>query len=156
MKKNLTTRELQTADFAESLYKSLRKKAEKLLDEQESILSKTSGFLEDGLTEDECSELLIIEEGISREASLCYIDKVKSNYCCKDGLHEYSYSFEDTSGRVWSSFDINRNVYASSEEDAWTKISEALDEAEEQIDFDHIISVDRLDRSDDLDNLDDF
>lgn len=144
MKKQVTnSREIQRSDFAKSLYTSLRKQAETLLEEQEEILSKTAEYLEDGLSEEECSELLIIEEGICREASICFIEKVKSGF--GKGLNEYSYSFEDTAGRVWSSFDIEKNVFASSEEEAWTKVSETLDEADLFIDFDHIVSVDILD-----------
>lgn len=134
---------MQSSDFAKSLHQSLRKQAENLLQEQKDILTKTSEYLWDGLSEEECSELLIIEEGINREAALCFIQKAKSQ--SKDGLYEYSYSFEDVNGRVWSSFDIERNIYASSEEEAWTKVSETLDEADLFVDFDHIISVDRLD-----------
>lgn len=143
MKKQLTKREMQSNDFAHSLHKSLRKQAEDLLREQKDILLKTAEYLSDGLAEEECAELLIIEEDITRESALCFINKAKSS--CKEGLYEYSYSFEDANGTVWSSFDIERKVYASSDEDAWAKVAEELDEADLFVEFDHIVSVDRLD-----------
>ena len=60
-----------------------------------------------------------------------------------DNLPQYSFQFEDTNGSIWSSHDIGKIVTASSDEDAWTKAEEILEERQD-IEFQRLISVNRI------------
>ena len=144
-----TNRDIQRVTFIESLHASFKKQAEKAIDEQEKFSKIASSYLRDGLTESECIELLVID-GLSREASESYVSMVINNEEKEiDGLHEYSFQFEDSYGRVWSSFDINQTVKASNDDDAWTKAEELID-MKEGIEAQKIISINRLDENDEI------
>ena len=56
---------------------------------------------------------------------------------------EYAFSFEDPQGRVWSSFETGRIIYASSEEDAWQK-AESLIDTDPELEIDRVVSVSRV------------
>ena len=56
---------------------------------------------------------------------------------------EYSFLFEDVYGKTWSSFDINKTLRASNDEDAWVKAEELMDQ-EISIESDKIISINRI------------
>jgi hypothetical protein len=127
--KNLSSgREAQRTDFVENLYKGLRKKTISALANHEKIISLASNLLRDGLEADECTEFLIIEEGLSREAAGSYVNLVKNqnSESLVSDTNEYSFQFEDENGLILSSYDINRTVQASSEEEAWEKAEEIL------------------------------
>lgn len=127
--KNLSSgREAQRTDFVENLYKGLRNKTISALANHEKIISLASDLIRDGLEADECTELLIIEQGLSREAAESYVNLIKSqnSEALVSDINEYSFQFEDENGLILSSYDINRTVQASSEEEAWEKAEEIL------------------------------
>lgn len=140
---NSTGRENQRTDFVDSLYKSLKSKTEIAVGKHNRLSTLAGTFLSDGLDLQECVELLIIEGGISREAANAYVNMAQSQSSIIEGGDEYSFQFEDTHGRIWSSHDIGMTVRASSDEEAWEKAEESIF-TNLAIDPDKVISVDRI------------
>ena len=143
MSKPLTNREIQRTSFVESLSNSLRKQAAQAELESNRFLALASSYVEDGLDESECIELLMLD-GLPRQSAEGYIERVltASEEAVEDG-DTYSFQFEDIYGRCWSSYDIGKNVVASTEEDAWIKAEEVIYN-ESQVDSERLISVTRI------------
>jgi len=138
-----TTRDIQRATFIEGLHNSLRQQASQAIDEQKRFLTIASTYMEDGLEENECVELLMID-GLSREAAESYASIVVSDpEEVADNLNEYSFQFEDAYGKVWSSYDISQTVRASSEDEATEKADELL-LTSSTIEHNKILSVSRI------------
>jgi len=143
MNKPSTSMEMQRATFVESLHNSLKKQASKAIAEHNKFITLASSYVDDGLEESEAIELLMID-GLSREASESYISMALSKEgSIQDDLQEYSFQFEDAEGRVYSSFDVGKTIRAASEEDAWSKALECLDD-QSGIEPEKILSVNRL------------
>lgn len=123
MKRQNTGRDIQRKDFVETLYKSLKKQAIQAVASQQKWIKLASDYLQDGMERNECIELLVID-GLSREAANGYVNMASDNGS-HDGA-EYTFQFEDTGGRVWSSVELGKVVTASSETDAWHKAEEML------------------------------
>lgn len=117
--------DLQRATFVESLYGSLKKQAAKAVEDHDKIVTLASSYLADGLEESECVELLMID-GLHRDSAESYTAMAMANAPDNEDLSEYTFQFEDSSGKLWSSFDIGKTVQASSSEDAWTKTEDML------------------------------
>jgi len=141
MKRQLTARDLQRHEFIESLHTALRRQTKQAIAGRDHFIQLAKTYLEDGLDPSECAELLIIE-GVEREAASCYIDMVLDESDEVEG-EEYSFSFEDPQGRIWSSFEVGRSIYASSEEDAWQK-AEGLMDADPGLEIDRIVSIHKV------------
>jgi len=140
MSRPITSLDEQRVTFIESLHSSLKKQASKALAEHKRFVTIAKAYLDDGLEETECTELLMID-GISREAAESYTAMALSKESSdNDNLHEYSFRYEDEDGKVVSSYDIGRTVKASSDDEAWTKAEECLD----NVDFSKILSVSRV------------
>jgi hypothetical protein len=139
-----TSREMQRVTFVESLYNSLKKQTAKAVDDHQRLIARVNDYLHDGLDDSECVEMLIID-GINREAAEGYLSLAKTGGSDSEegGLYEYSFQFEDTYGKVWSSHDIGKTVKASSSEEAMTKIEEVLS-GNIDLEADKIISVNRM------------
>lgn len=138
-----TNRESQRTTFVENLYSSLRQQAAKALVEQRNFIVIASSYLEDGLEESECVELLMID-GLPREAAEGIVDMAidgRDNYSLD--LPEYSFQFEDSQGKIWSSYDINKTVTASNDEDAWEQAEIFIDE-QSDLEGQKVISVTRV------------
>jgi len=120
-----TNMDLQRATFVESLYGSLKKQAAKAVEDHDKIVTLASSYLADGLEESECVELLMID-GLHRDSAESYTAMAMANAPDNEDLSEYTFQFEDSSGKLWSSFDIGKTVQASSSEDAWTKTEDML------------------------------
>lgn len=136
-----TNREMQRSTFIESLYNSLRKQASKAIVDHKKFMIIANSYIQDGLDEKECVELLIID-GVSREAAESYASMASAKETTvEDEFNEYSFMFEDESGRVLSSYDIGKIVKAASDEDAWTNAEEILDVS---VESHKIISVNRV------------
>jgi len=134
----------QRTIFVETLYNNLKKEAEKAQKERDKFASIAASYIDSGLSDSECIELLIVD-GISREAAKSYVTMVKDNANAEsEDNHEYTFVFEDSYGNVFSSYDINRVIYASSEQDAWEK-AEELTGDDTEFEINSIISVDRVD-----------
>jgi hypothetical protein len=146
MKNHPTNRDRQRADFAESLYSSLKKEAKKAMKDHDKFTRVASSYIEDGLSEEEAVELLMISDGLSRNDAENYISLANSDSdIYSDGeLHEYNFRFEDDYGRIWNSFEINKTVHASTEDEAWIK-AEELSDPDIDIYPSKIISVNRID-----------
>jgi len=142
MKNSLTTEDLRRVSFVDNLYKQLRQQTKSALEDHDRLMVKANLYLEDGLSESECSELLIID-GISRESAESYVQLAKSNAPLSDGKYEYSFNFEDTYGKVWSSYDVNHAIYASNDEDAWER-AEGFMVLNESVEAERIVSVNRV------------
>jgi len=143
MKSLSTGRENQRTDFVDSLYKSLKIKVQAAVGKHNRLSVLASTFLSDGLDPQECVELLIIEGNISREAATAYINMAQAQSPVTENGDEYSFQFEDSHGKIWSSHDIGITVYASSDDEAWEKAEETIF-TNLSIDPDKVIGVDRI------------
>ena len=142
MKGISTGRENQRVDFVDSLYKSLKKKAKDAVGKHNKMCSLASVYLSDGLSPEECVELMIIEGNLTRSAAISYVDAAQSdNPIIDDG--EYSFQFEDVHGKVWSSYEIGSTVRASSDDDAWNKAEEIIF-TNLSVEPDKVVSVNRI------------
>lgn len=144
MKKNVTGREIQRVDFVESLYKNLKKQTRQAEAMQERWIKMASIYIDDGMTEEECAELLIID-GLNREAARGYAEMAVSNLNGECGEFEYSFQFEDIDGRVWSSSDLGKIVKASSDQEAWTKAEDVIFSDIYECEPERLVSVDKID-----------
>jgi hypothetical protein len=142
MKISSTNEDLSRSQFVQGLYKSLKKQTEIALSDHKKWMEKTAGFIQDGLDNEECEELLVIE-GLSRKVAKSYVEMVQSDVEKEEGLNEYSFQFEDVNGKVWSAYDIGRVIYASTDDEAWEKAEETIFE-NSAIEPERIISVDRI------------
>ena len=144
MKIASTGREIQRSEFVDSLYNNLRKKTAQKIEDHKKLILMASNYVRDGLDADECAELLMIEENLSREAATGYVNMAKE---LKPENHneqfEYSFQFEDVGGKSWSSHDIGKVVLASSDTEAWEKAEEILEEST-TVEGDRILSVNRI------------
>lgn len=141
MNKVLNTNDIRQVAFVDSLHKALKENTYNAIKDHNKIIAKASLYLNDGVTDEECVELLVID-GIPREAASGYVEKAHDeNY--EDIKPEYSFQFEDVYGKTWSSHDINKTVFASNDEEAWGK-SEKVIFSLPSIEPDKIISVDRI------------
>jgi hypothetical protein len=143
MKITSTGRDLQRSEFVDSLYNSLRKKTAAKIDDHKKIISMASSYVSDGLEESECIELLIIENGLSREAATGYVNMVRESSVDNGNGDEYSFQFEDVNGKAWSSHDIGKILTASSESEAWEK-AEKIIESIPNIEGDRVTSVSKI------------
>jgi len=126
MSNQFTNRDIQRATFVESLHNSLNKQTAKAISEHKKYAKIAESYMNDGLDESECVELLVID-GINREAAESYVAMVKESNLDQD-IHsgiEYSFQFDDN-GLLMSSYDIGKTIIASSEDEAWTKAEEVL------------------------------
>lgn len=139
-KKSRTIEEIQQLSFVESLYSNLHKKARVAKSKQQKFLKLASSYIEDGLTDEECIELLMID-GLSKESAVSYLEFAKNGVSEED--REYSFQFEDQNGNCYSSFDIGIVITASSTEDVWEKAENAL-ESDPYIEYSRIISVEEI------------
>jgi hypothetical protein len=138
-----TTRDIQRATFIEGLHKSLRQQAAKAIEEQNKFIALASSYIGDGLEEGECVELLMID-GLSREAAEGFTSQAISDEEIEyDNLNEYSFQFEDSLGKVWSSYDIGKTVRASDDEEAIEKADELLCTSS-SVELNKILSVSRI------------
>lgn len=140
--KAIVTDDIRKIAFVEELYKQLRIQTQSAIEEHDRMVSKASEYLEDGVTESECAELLVID-GIDREAAESYVLAAKLNAPAANGQHEYSFQFEDVYGKVWSSYDINHTVHASCDEEAWEKAENKIF-SNPSIEPERVVSVDRI------------
>jgi len=142
-----TNRDMQRVTFVESLYNSLKKQTAIAISDHNKFIKVAKSYIDDGLEESECIELLMID-GLSRDAAESYASMVLSEEQREvDGLHEYAFQFEDIYGKRWSSFDIAKTVRAASEENAWEKADLLINEGrgnESGIEAEKIISINRI------------
>lgn len=139
----ITSRDIQRLTFVESLQSNLKKQATKAIEDHTKFIVLAGSYLTDGLDESECVELLMID-GLSREAAEGYTSNaLNDNEESVEDLPEYSFQFEDVYGKVWSSFDVGRNIKASSEEEAWTRAEEFIFE-QDRLEPQKVIAVNRI------------
>ena len=143
MSRPSTSMDMQRVTFVESLHASLKKQATKAMAEHQKFITLTSSYVEDGLDDKECVELLMID-GLSRDAAESYILMVQSSKEeTTDDLAEYSFQFSDDNGVILSSYDIGKTIRASDDNDAWTKAEELLSN-EPSIETQKLLSVSRI------------
>ena len=128
-------------DFVNNLYKELKQQAKNAIHDREVFISKAKLYLQDGVTDQECVELLVID-GLDRESASNYVKTIIDYGGIEEG-EEYSFQFEDIYGNQWSSHDINKTVFASSQEEAWMKAESEIFSMP-NIEPDKIISIDRI------------
>jgi len=131
----------QRTSFVENLYNNLKKEAEKAKVERDIIASSVNEYLRSGLTESECIELLIVD-GMGRDTAEGYIAMAQDERFVGDE-QEYSFVFEDGYGNVYSSYDINKTIIASSESEAWEKANNLTGD-DRTYEIDNIVSVNRV------------
>ena len=137
-----SNRDMQRATFIESLHSSLKKQASKALSDHKKMITIAETYIKDGLEDEECIELLMID-GLSREAAESYTSAaVSQNNIPENENPEYSFQFEDEHGRVLSSYDVGKTIYASNDDEAWEKAEEALNSCD--LESQKLISVNRI------------
>lgn len=146
MKKISTINDISRIAFVDKLYKELNKETKEAVASYKDSIKKAQVYLNDGLTESECAELLVID-GIKRESAEAYV-KIASNESFEEEseLSEYSFQFEDTQGRIWTSYDLgedNNTIFASSKKDAWRKASKVIFEKQD-FEAERLISIDKV------------
>ena len=142
MENNSINEDLRKISFVENLYKQLRNQNKTAMEDHDRLVSKACLYLEDGLNESECSELLVID-GITRATAESYVQLAQKNQLHLDGRYEYSFQFEDVYGKLWSSYDINHAVFASSDSEAWERAEEVM-LLDPSIEPERIVSVDKV------------
>lgn len=137
----LTSRDIQRVTFVESLHDSMKKQASEVIADHNRFVVLATSYIEDGLKESECVELLMID-GLGREAAESYAAMALSHEeSTEEQLPQYNFRFEEN-GRIWSSYDIGSVVEASSDDDAWEKAQAILDD---RYDDEHnLLSVNRM------------
>jgi len=142
MIRQTTNRDIQRVNFVESLYGSLRKQASIAIADYKHHIVAANSYLEDGLEESECVELLMID-GLSRDAAESYIAMaLNSEEREEDGLDEYSFQIEDSYGKIWSSYEVGKTIRASNDDEAWEKAEELVSNESEN--SQRILSVTRI------------
>jgi len=121
----------------------LQKQSAKVLKDHDRLITIARSYVNDGLNDGECIELLMID-GLSRESAENYVSLASCEQEENSEQFEYSFQFEDDYGRIWSSYDINRTVRASNESEAMRKVQE-LSDPDVDIFPSKIISIDRID-----------
>ena len=126
MSKVSTYRDVQRATFVESLHNSLKKQAAKAINEQKRFITIAKSYVEDGLEEKECIELLMID-GLNREAAEGYTTMALTHKEASedDTVKEYSFKFDDN-GKILCSYDIGKIIKASTDEEAWEKAEQIM------------------------------
>lgn len=143
MTRQATNLDAQRVIFVESLYNSLKQQAAKALVDHNKFIAIASAYLDDGLEESECVELIMLD-GISREGAEGYVAMaMNNNEDSHSELPEYSFQFEDSYGKIWSSYDISRTVRATSDEEAWEK-AEVVVDTEPDFEIQKVVSVTRI------------
>ena len=125
-----TNNDIRQATFIEGLSNSL-KKAAKVVCDNKKFITLARSYTIDGLNEGECIELLMID-GLSREVAESCLVVAENDIEESDIGEEYSFQFEDSDGRVYSSFDVNKTITASSEEEAFAKAEDSFFEPEDE------------------------
>lgn len=143
MKRTATSNDIQRNDFIKSLYEKMHKETADAYKEHRKNAMRASAYLQDGLSPSECVELLILD-GLTREASSKYVDMAEDQNVVEDeGQYTYSFTFEDTHGRIWNSHEIGRVVTANNDEDAWMKAESFLSD-DNEYESESILSVDKI------------
>lgn len=141
MKSTITGIDIQRTDFIENLYKKIKKQTAAAIAKHDQLCKLAASYMGDGCSEEECAELLIMDANITREAAIAYINMAHAEETTtSDGLQAYSFKFEDSSGNIWSSYDIGKTVYASNHNEASEKAEEII-LSETNIEPERIFSV---------------
>ena len=143
MKNTLTSNDLQRTAFVQSLHDQIRIQAKKALKDHDKFCALASEYVDDGLDRSECLELLIVD-GLTREEADQYLNMIADQRQASSGCSDYSFMFEDSHGRVWSSCDLNLTVSAANEESAWAE-AESFAYSKPDLEIESIISVERID-----------
>ena len=138
-----TNRDFQRTDFVDSLYLELKKQTASAIQDHQRLVSTAQEYLADGLDDNECIELLVID-GLTRNAASNYLNMVKSQNSSLEQLPEYTFQFEDVYGKRYSSYDIGKTVRAASEEEAIGEAERLLSGEADEFELDKIVSVTRI------------
>ena len=141
--KQSTGIDIQRATFVDNLYKKLRQQTASAIEERERLVCMATSLVKDGLSDEESIELMMIEAEISREAASGYVIMSRQNEPIENEGDEYSFQFADVYGKVWSSNDIGKTVFASTQDEAWEK-AESLLFDDSDMEPQRILSVDRI------------
>jgi hypothetical protein len=142
MTKLSTNIDEQRNTFIESLHASLKRQSQKAIKDNNKFIVVAKSYLDDGLDESECIELLMID-GINREAAEGYVSMAALNESQNYLNSEYFFKFEDSYGKIWNSLDINRTILAHNDNDAWNKIEELID-SDPSLEVQSVLSVNKI------------
>jgi len=142
MKNIATSRDYQRNDFVNTLYANLRKKTHEALVDSNRFAARAISYLKDGLDPEECVELLILD-GLNREAAVRYVEMSQEHTKLEDeNSYEYGFTFEDSTGKIWSSNDIKKVVIASTDEEAWDKVEDFLN-SDDKYELEKVLTIER-------------
>ena len=142
MKTTITSNEIQRNDFIKNLYEQIKVTTKKEIAEHERFASIANHYMEDGLEPEECVELLIVD-GLDRDAAAQYVDMAFDCKEASEALDDYTFTFEDSRGRVWSSCDVNIIIKASCEDDAWQQAEDMITSSD-NLEIESVISVEKM------------
>ena len=142
MKNDSTNMDVQRVAFIESLHASLHKQTEETIGNHNRFMVLANSYVEDGLSLEESTELLMID-GVSKDLAESYVSSAM-NRDSEEGALEYSFQFEDEYGKIWSSYDINKTIKASCENEAW-KIAEDIINSDLENYSSRIIAISKID-----------
>jgi len=129
--------------FVDSLYSHLKKEEERARTEYSKFASSAYNYITSGLSESEAVELLIVD-GVDRDAARSYVTMAKDmGDVNSDGEQEYSFVFEDVYGNTFTSHDIDRTIFASSQSEAFTRACELIGD-DNQFAIQSILSVEKI------------
>ena len=141
--KQSTGRDIQRVTFVDNLYAQLRQQTASAIADRDRLVHLADSYVVDGLSEEECVELMMIEASIARKTAESFVAMSHSNLPIQEAGNEYSFQFSDIYGKVWSSNDIGRTVFANSHDEAMEK-AEALIFDSKDVEPECILSVDRI------------
>ena len=141
--KQSTGRDIQRVTFVDNLYAQLRLQTASAIADRDRLVHLAESYVMDGLNDDECAELMMIETEVSRETAESFVELSHSQLPIVESGSEYSFQFSDIYGKVWSSNDIGRTVFANSHDEAVEK-AEALVFDSKDVEPEKILSVDRV------------
>lgn len=123
-----THRECQRRLFIDALYRELDKIAANADSRNSALESRANTLVNvDGLSEDSCVDMLVIDgfdSRLSRQcvASLMALRTGKTD----DSISEYNYTFEDSRGRIFTGRELGETIEAQNKEEAYKMASDIV------------------------------
>ena len=110
--------ELQRHLFASSLFREMDDLEKKADERNASVFKTAKNYIDDGFSNDDCVDLLILDGYSSQLAKECVASCSQPVSHSKEAEQTWDYTFRDSNGKMWSSREVDQPVVASSEEEA--------------------------------------
>jgi hypothetical protein len=134
--KRSTGNEIQRTVFLSTL----RDKLSKIADVHAKIYATANNYMSQGMNEMEVEELLLIDGYHPDLIKTCMASLGSEEHIAVAGKR-WGFNVEDFYGRIVSHAELNANITAESEEEAWEKAEEFIANADAENGMDRIIEV---------------